>query len=84
MKIADKCNVEFEFGHTILPNYDVPAGFPTHYDFLKKLCDDGLKERYGENPTKEILERAEYEIVSNKKDGVCRLLLDCMGFYSLC
>ena len=62
VKIAEKCNVEFEFGHTILPNYDVPEGYNTHYDYLKKLCDDGIKERYGENPSKEILERAEYEI----------------------
>ena len=69
VKIADKCNVEFEFGHTILPNYDVPKGFETHYDYLKKLCDDGLKERYGENPTKEIMERAEYELSVIKKMG---------------
>jgi len=69
VKIADKCNVEFEFGHTILPNYDVPEGFETHYDYLKKLCDDGLKERYGENPTKEIMERAEYELSVIKKMG---------------
>ncbi len=62
VKIADKCNVEFEFGHTILPNYDVPKEFKTHYDYLKKLCDDGIKERYGENPSKEILERADYEL----------------------
>ena len=46
VKIADKCNVEFEFGHTILPNYDVPPEYPTHYDFLKKLCDDELKKKY--------------------------------------
>ena len=32
VKIADKCNLEFEFGHTILPNYDVPSEFETHYD----------------------------------------------------
>ena len=69
VKIAGKCNVEFEFGHTILPNYDVPQEFPTHYDFLKKLCDDGIKERYGENPTQEILDRAEYEIGIIKKMG---------------
>ena len=62
VKIAEKCNVEFEFGHTILPNYDVPEEFETHYDYLKKLCDDGIKNRYGENPTKEILERAEFEM----------------------
>ena len=69
VKIADECNVEFEFGHTILPNYDVPPEFPTHYDFFKKICDDGIKKRYGENPTKEILERAEYEIGVIKKMG---------------
>lgn len=62
VKIAEKCNVEFEFGHTILPNYDAPEEFETHYDYLKKLCDDGIKNRYGENPTKEILERAEFEM----------------------
>ena len=69
VKIAEKCNVEFEFGHTILPNYDVPPEFPTHYDFLKKLCDDGIKQRYGENPSQEVLDRAEYEIGIIKKMG---------------
>ena len=67
VKIANKCNVEFEFGHTILPNYDVPEEFETHYDYLKKLCEDGIKKRYGENPGEEILKRAEYELdVINK------------------
>ena len=69
VKIADKCNVEFEFGHTILPNYDVPEEFPTHFDYFKKLCDDGIKKRYGENPSQEILDRAEYEIGIIKKMG---------------
>ena len=67
VKVAEKCNVEFEFGHTILPNYDVPEEFATHFDYLKKLTDDGIKNRYGENPPKEILEREEYELgVINK------------------
>ncbi len=69
VKIAEKCNVEFEFGHTILPNYDVPPEYPTHYDFFKKLCDEGIKKRYGENPSQEILDRAEYEISVIKKMG---------------
>jgi DNA polymerase-3 subunit alpha len=69
VKIAEKCNVEFEFGHTILPNYDVPKEFETHYDYLKKLCDDGIKKRYGENPTKEILDRADYELSVINKMG---------------
>ena len=61
VKIAEKCNVEFEFGHTILPNYDVPEEYETHLDYLKKLCEDGLKERY-EIITDEIRKRADYEI----------------------
>lgn len=69
VKIAEKCNVEFEFGHTILPNYEVPPEYPTHYDFFKKLCDDGIKKRYGENPSKEILDRAEYEMKIIKEMG---------------
>ena len=69
VKIAEKCNVEFEFGHTILPNYDVPPEFATHYDYFKKLCDDGIKERYGENPSQEILDRANYELGIISKMG---------------
>ena len=69
VKIAEKCNVEFEFGHTILPNYDVPEEFETHYDYMKKLCDDGLKERYGESLPQEIKDRAEYELSIIEKMG---------------
>ena len=69
VKIAEQCNVEFEFGHTILPNYDVPPEYLTHYDFLKELCDKGLKKRYGENLSEEIQKRAEYELSIIKKMG---------------
>ena len=69
VKIAEECNVEFDFGHTILPNYDVPEGFETHFDYLKKLTDDGIRKRYGENVSKEILDREEYELSVIKKMG---------------
>ena len=69
VKIAQKCNVEFEFGHTILPNYEVPKEFATHYDYFKKLCDEGIIKRYGQEPPKEILDRMEYEISVIKKMG---------------
>ena len=42
VKIAEKCNVEFEFGHTILPNYEVPPEYKTHYDYFLKLCYEGI------------------------------------------
>lgn len=69
VKIAEKCNVEFEFGHTILPNYDVPEQYSTHYDYLESLTQAGLAKRYGQNITKEIQERAQYELSVIKKMG---------------
>ena len=69
VKIADKCNVTFEFGHTILPNYDVPEEFESHYDYLEKLCNDGIRNRYGENPSQEIIDRKNYELGVIKKMG---------------
>lgn len=69
VKIADKCNVEFEFGHTILPNYDVPEQFKTHFEYIQKLTDDGIKQRYGENITQEIIDRKEYELNVIEKMG---------------
>ena len=68
-KIADKCSFEFEFGVTKLPNYDVPSEFETHEAYFKKLSMDGIKARYGENPSKEVLERAEYELSVISKMG---------------
>lgn len=69
VKIADKCNVTFDFGHTILPNYDVPEEFETHYDYLRKLSSDGMIQRYGNDIPKEIRDREEYELSVIKKMG---------------
>ena len=69
VKIAEKCNVEFEFGNTILPNYDVPEEFETHYDYIKYLTDTGMQKRYGNDIPQEILDRKEYELSVIKKMG---------------
>ena len=45
--IADRCNVEIEFGVTKLPKYEVPEGYDS-WTYLNKLCTDGLSERYGD------------------------------------
>lgn len=45
VEIANKCNVEFEFGHTILPNFDTPNS-QDHFEYLKTLCYDGMQKRY--------------------------------------
>ena len=54
-KIADRCDVEIEFGVTKLPKYDVPDGM-TSWEYLNKLCYEGLERRY-ENPSEELRER---------------------------
>lgn len=59
-KIADRCNVEIEFGVTKLPKFDVPAPY-TSWEYLNKLCYEGLEERYSEN-TDALKERLEYEL----------------------
>ena len=69
VKIAEKCNFDFEFGNTKLPNYDVPEEFKTHSEFFRKLCYEGIKKRYGENPTKEVLDRLEFELSVIEKMG---------------
>ena len=40
-RIAEKCNVEFEFGKTKLPHFDVPNN-QDHYEYFKEQCYDGL------------------------------------------
>ena len=69
VKIAEKCNYDFEFGVTKLPNYDVPEEFATHADYFKDLCNKGIRKRYGENPSEEVLKRLEYEISVIEKMG---------------
>ncbi len=59
--IAERCNVVFEFGKTKLPHFDVPEGYG-HFEWFSYLCNKGLKERYGENPPKEYIERLNYEL----------------------
>lgn len=59
--IAEKCNVDFEFGKTKLPHFDVPEGYG-HFEWFSYLCNKGLKERYGENPPEEYIDRLNYEL----------------------
>ena len=69
VKIAEKCNYDFEFGVTKLPNYDVPEEYATHLDYFKDLCYKGIKNRYGEKPAEEVMSRLEYEISVIDKMG---------------
>ena len=66
-KIADRCNVEIEFGVTKLPKYDVPEGY-TSWEYLNKLCYEGLEKRYPDGD-ESLKERLEYELSVIKSMG---------------
>ena len=59
VKISERCNVNIEFGNLHLPKYEIPEGY-TNVEYLKKLCVEGLKDRYIEI-TNEIEERFYFE-----------------------
>ncbi len=60
-KIADRCNVTIELGKNLLPTFPVPEG-ETEMSYLRKITFEGIKERYGDSVTQEVLERMEYEL----------------------
>ena len=60
-KIADRCNMTFEFGHTKLPAFEVPDG-RDNVEYFESMCKEGLYRRYGENPDQELWERLNYEL----------------------
>ena len=71
MKIAQRCNVTFTFGETKLPHFDVPGG-EDHFEYLTRMCETGLHERYGEHPPQEY----RYRRQCDPYDGICGLLSD--------
>lgn len=60
-KIAMRCNVEIEFGHYKLPKYDVPKEY-TAFEYLQKLCYEGLKKKYKKEQAEELKSRLDYEL----------------------
>ncbi|MEE1516918.1 MAG: DNA polymerase III subunit alpha, partial [Lachnospiraceae bacterium] len=75
-KIAERCNVEIEFGVRKLPKFEVPKEFwesdteegEASWKFLHHLCTEGLKRRYDEI-TDELTERLDYELRVIKSMG---------------
>lgn len=88
-KIADRCNVDFEFGVTKLPNFDVPEGY-TSWTYLKELCEKGLEKRYPvmrgeEDPNcsatkEELQERLNFELNTIKDMGYIEYFLIVWDF----
>jgi len=67
LKIAEMCNVEFEFHKLKLPVFDI--GEKNHLEYLREMSYKGLYRHYGENPSKEAINRLEYELSVIHKMG---------------
>ena len=88
-KIAERCNVTFEFGVTKLPNYEVPEGY-TAWTYLKELCEDGLHKRYPafsgqvdehcKLSKEQLQERLDYELNTIKSMGYVEYFLIVWDF----
>src|SRR5690606_34639854 len=70
--IAERANVEIEFGKPQLPEFPLPEGFETDGDYLRHLTFEGARERWGEKLPDEVVERLAYEL----------RVIDDMGFSS--
>jgi DNA polymerase-3 subunit alpha len=69
LEIAERCDTTIELGKQLIPRFDTPSGEPEG-EYLRTLVMQGLRERYGDSPPAEAVERAEMEL------GV----IDRMGF----
>jgi len=61
LAIAEMVDFMLPLGEQHLPKFSVPEGY-TENSYLRKLTQDGLRKRYGDNPSKEVLDRMEYEL----------------------
>ena len=78
-KIADLCNFQFELNKIKLPQFAVPTG-ETPEVYLEKLCQKGLKAKFGEKPDEKIIERLKYEISIIKQTGFASYFLIVQDF----
>ena len=79
VKIAERCNVEFEFGKTKLPRFDTPDG-SDNAEYFRRKCYAGLHEKYGGHPDPSVSERLEYELATIQQMGYVNYYLIVYDF----
>ena len=68
LEIAERCkDLKLDYGESVMPKYEVPEGH-TNDSYLKELCYEGLREKYGEL-SEEIQQRLDYELDIINKTG---------------
>ena len=61
VSIAERCNVDFEFGNIKLPKFTID-GVTDNKEYFRQLCRKGMFEKYGASPDDKVIERMEYEL----------------------
>ncbi len=79
LEIAERCNLELEFGKSKYPEYPAPEG-KTREVYLRELCYKGLHERYGERVNSELIKRLDYELDVLEKTGFVSYFLIVWDF----
>ncbi len=67
VRIAERCNFDFEFGKIKLPVFDI--GDRDHFEFFKEKCFQGLYRIFGDNPSAEYIDRLNYELETINRMG---------------
>ncbi len=81
LAIAERCNATLEFGKSKYPDYLPPEG-KTREGYLRELCEEGLRKRYGERAMEDqaISERFEFELSVLYKTGFTSYFLIVWDF----
>ena len=61
LEIANRCKLKLDYGKSVMPEYEVPEGH-TNDSYLKELCYQGLREKYGGEISEPIRQRLDYEL----------------------
>ena len=68
VEIADKCDLELDFGKSLMPDFPIPQGYENSGDYLTRLAREGLERRYGK-PGPDLEKRLDYELDLLIKEG---------------
>lgn len=77
--IAERCNVELEFGRCPMPSPGFPEEYTPH-EYLTLLAQEGLMRKYNGNPTPKVMDRLEYELGIIEKTGFSQYILIVRDF----
>ncbi len=81
LRIAEKCDLQLDFTTSKYPAYQPPEG-KTREEYLRELCREGLRQRYGERVESdvELVQRMEYELSVMEKAGFTSYFLIVWDF----